>query len=169
LGGGIPICKTTARPVMNSCSALALAHPFERSGSVIAPTPAMNTDPRSLGDMFADLTRDTRTLLQQEIQLAKTELAQNASRLTGSLTLIVAGGLIAYGGLLAIVAAIVLGLMAIGLVAWAAALVGGVVIAGIGYALIRAGLASFRPRELTPRQTIETLKEDARWLKTQTR
>jgi hypothetical protein len=119
--------------------------------------------------MFADLTRETRTLLQQEIQLAKTELAQNASRMTGSVILIAAGGLIAYGGLLAIVAAVVLGLIAIGLAAWAAALLGGIVIAAIGYALLRAGLASFRPRDLTPRQTIETLKEDARWLRTQTR
>ena len=129
----------------------------------------MNTDPRSLGEMFADLSRETRTLIQQEIQLARTELAQNVSRMTGSVAMIVAGGLIAYGGLLAIVAAIVLGLIAVGLPPWAAALLGGVVIAGIGYALVRAGLGAFRPRDLAPRQTIATLKEDARWLKTQTR
>jgi hypothetical protein len=110
---------------------------------------ATNTDSRSLGEMFADLTRETRTLIQQEIQLAKTELAHNASRMASSLTLIAAGGLIAYGGVLAIVAAIVLGSIAIGLAAWAAALLGGIVIAGIGYALLRAGLASFRPRDLT--------------------
>ena len=131
--------------------------------------PGMNTDSRSLGDMFADLTRETRMLIQQEIQLAKTELARNASRMTSSVTLIAVGGLVAYGGLLAIIAAVVLGLIAIGLVAWLAALLGGLVIAGIGYALVRAGLASFRPSQLTPRETIETLKEDARWLRTQTR
>ena len=129
----------------------------------------MSTDPRSLGEMFADLSRETRTLIQQEIQLARTELAQNVSRMTGSVTMIVAGGLIAYGGLLAIVAAIVLALIAVGLAPWAAALLSGVVIAGIGYVLVRAGLAAFRPTDLAPRQTIETLKEDARWLKTQTR
>ena len=119
--------------------------------------------------MFADLTRETRSLIHQEIELAKTELSQNASRIVPSLTMIVAGALIAYGGMLAIVAGIVLGLIAIGLVAWAAALVGGLVIAGVGYALVRAGMASFRPQDLKPRQTIETLKEDARWLRTQTR
>ncbi len=129
----------------------------------------MSNDPRSLGEMFADLTREAKLLVQQEIHLAKTELSQNASRLVPSVTMIVAGGLIAYGGLLAIVGGIVLGLIAIGLAAWAAALLGGLVIAGIGYALIRAGMASFRPRDLTPRQTIDTLKEDARWLRTQTR
>src|SRR5262245_49410235 len=129
----------------------------------------MNTDPRSLGELFADLTRDTRALLQQQIQLAKVELAQNASRMRGSVMLIAAGGLIAYGGLLAIVAAVVLGLIAIGLAAWAAALLGGVVLAGVGYALLRAGLAALHPRDLAPQQTIETLKENAQWLKTQTR
>jgi predicted phage tail protein len=140
------------------------------TGNPLAPCQlVMSTDPRSLGDMFADLTRETRTLIQQEMHLAKTELSQNASRLVPSLTMIVVGGLIAYGGLLAIVAAVVLGLIAIGLAAWAAALLGGLVVAGIGYALIRAGLASFRPQDLAPRQTMETLKEDARWLKTQTR
>jgi hypothetical protein len=129
----------------------------------------MSNDPRSLGEMFADLTREAKLLMQQEIHLAKTELAQNASRLVPSVTMVVAGGLIAYGGVLAIIGAAVLGLIALGLAAWAAALLGGVVIAGIGYALIRAGIASFRPQDLTPRQTIETLKEDARWLRTQTR
>src|SRR5262245_10008385 len=129
----------------------------------------MSTDPRSLGEMFADLSRETRTLIQQEIQLARTELAQNVSRMTGGVTMIVAGSLIAYGGLLAIVAAIVLALIAVGLTPWAAALLGGVVIAGIGYALVRVGLSAFRPADLAPRQTIETLKEDARWLKAQTR
>lgn len=130
---------------------------------------ATNNDSRTLGEMFGDLTREVRTLVQQEIQLAKTELTQNVSRLTSSVTMIVAGGLIAYGGLLAIVAGLVLGLIAIGLTPWAAALLGGVVIAGIGYALVRAGIAAFQPKDLTPRQTIETLKEDAQWLKTQTR
>jgi hypothetical protein len=129
----------------------------------------MSNDPRSLGEMFSDLTREAKLLVQQEIHLAKTELTQNASRLVPSVTMVVAGGLIAYGGVLAIVGAVVLGLIAIGLAAWAAALLGGLVIAGIGYALIRAGMASFRPRDLTPRQTIDTLKEDARWLRTQTR
>jgi hypothetical protein len=129
----------------------------------------MITDPRSLGDLFADLTRDARMLIQQEISLAKIELSQNAKRVIPSLTMVIAGGLIAYGGLLAIVAGAVLGLIAVGMAAWAAALVGGIVIAAIGYALIRAGLASFRPQDLAPRETIETLKEDARWLRTQTR
>lgn len=129
---------------------------------------AMNDD-RSLGQMFADLSRETRTLIQQEIQLARTELAEKASRMSKGAAFVVGGGLLAYGGLLAIIGAAVLGLIAFGLPAWAAALLGGIVVAGVGYLLVRSGLAMLRPQALTPRETIDTLKEDARWLRSQTR
>jgi hypothetical protein len=130
---------------------------------------ATNTNDRTLGEMFAELSRETRTLVQQEIHLARTELAEKASKMARSAAFIVGGGVIAYGGLLAIIAAVVLGLIAIGLPAWAAALMGGVLIAGGGYLLIRTGLAALRPQELKPRQTLDSLKEDAQWLRSQTR
>jgi Putative Actinobacterial Holin-X, holin superfamily III len=128
---------------------------------------ASTKDERSLGEMFAELSRETRTLVQQELQLAKTELTEKASKMGKGVGLLVGGGLIAYGGLLAIIAAMVLLLIVIGLPPWAAALVGGVLVAGIGYLLIRSGLAALKPQELTPRKTIDTLKENAQWLKAQ--
>ena len=128
-----------------------------------------HTDERTLGEMFAELSRETRTLVQQELELVKTEITEKASAMGKGAAFIVAGGLIAYAGLLAIVAAIVLVLIAIGLPAWVAAFVGGLLVAGIGYLLIRSGLAALKPQELAPRKTIETLKEDAQWLKAQTK
>ena len=130
---------------------------------------ATSTDDRSLGQMFADLSRETRTLIQQEIELAKTELSEKALNMAKGTAFVVGGGLLAYGGLLAVVAAVVLVLIAFGLPPWAGALLGGIVIAAGGYLFIRSGLAMLRPPELTPRQTIETLKEDAQWLRNQTR
>jgi len=128
---------------------------------------AITKDERTLGEMFAELSRETRTLVQQELQLAKTELTEKASKLGKGAGLIVGGGLIAYGGLLAIIAALVLITIALGVPPWAAALVGGVLAAGIGYLLIRSGFAALKPQGLTPRKTIDTLKEDAQWLKAQ--
>jgi uncharacterized membrane protein YqjE len=130
---------------------------------------AASKDERTLGDMFAELSRETRTLVQQEIQLAKTELTEKAAKLAKSVVIVVAGALIAYGGLLAIVATIVLALIATGLPAWAAALLGGILILGIGYLLIRWGLAGLRRQDLKPHQTLEILKEDARWLRAHTK
>ena len=128
---------------------------------------ATNKNEPTLGEMFAELSRETRTLVQQELQLAKTELTEKASKMGRGAGLIVGGGLIAYGGLLAIIAAMVLITIALGVPPWAAALVGGGLAAGIGYLLIRSGLAALKPQALTPRKTIDTLKEDAQWLKAQ--
>jgi hypothetical protein len=120
---------------------------------------------RTLGEMFAELSRETRTLVQQEIQLAKTELGEKASAMGKGAGFIIGGGLIAYGGLLAIIASVVLGLVALGMPAWLGALVGGVIVAGAGYLLIKSGLAAFTPTAVKPTQTIETLKENAQWIK----
>jgi Putative Actinobacterial Holin-X, holin superfamily III len=128
-----------------------------------------NTDERTLGEMFAELSRETRTLIQQELELAKTELTEKASAMGKGAAFIVGGGLIAYAGLLAIVAAFALVLIAVGLPPWAATFVGGLLVAGAGYLLVRSGFAALKPQHLAPRQTIETLKEDAQWVKAQTK
>ena len=130
---------------------------------------AAHTDDRSIGELFAELAGETRTLIQQEVQLAKAELAEKAAGMKTGASVLVGGGLLAYGGLLALVAALILGLAAIGLPAWAAALMGGMVAAGGGYLMVRVGLAALRPTALVPHQTIETLQEDAQWLKSETR
>lgn len=130
-------------------------------------TMAVRQDDRTLGEMFAELSRDFRRLVQQELQLARLELTDKASRMRKGLVFIVGGGVLAYGGFLSIIAGIVLGLIATGLPAWVSALIAGVVLAGLGYLLVHSGMAALKPQDLTPRQTIDTLKEDAQWLRTQ--
>ena len=126
-------------------------------------------DDRSLGELFADLARESSTLLRQEVQLAKTELSQSASRVGKDTASIAVGGLIAYAGLLAILAAVIIGLAAAGLPWWVAALLVGVIVAGIGYGLIQHGLTALKREDLAPRRTIETLQDDAQWAKEQVR
>lgn len=130
---------------------------------------AQEKNERSLGELFADLSRDTRTLIQEEVRLAKTELSEQASAMGRGAGVAVGGGLVAYGGLLALIAAMVLALIAAGLPPWAGALAGGIAAAGAGYLMVRYGLATIRAIDLTPRKTVESLKEDAQWLKEQTR
>src|SRR5919199_4445715 len=121
---------------------------------------------RSLGDLFSQLTHDLSTLLRQEVMLAKTELNQKASAMGKDVGLLAAGGALAYAGFLIILAGVVL---ALGLVLpwWASALIVGVVVAAIGYFLIRKGQTALKQADLTPKQTIETLKEDQQWAKEQ--
>ena len=126
-------------------------------------------DDRSLGELFADLARESSTLLRQEVQLAKTELSQKVSQLGKDAASVAIGGLVAYAGLLAILAALIIGLAAAGLPWWAAALLVGIIVAGIGYALIQRGLTALKREDLAPRKTIESLQEDAQWAKEQVR
>jgi hypothetical protein len=83
--------------------------------------------------------------------------------------LIVGGGALAYAGLLAVVAACILALVRLGLAPWAASLIGGIVVLGIGYGLIQAGVSALRRDQITPAQTVETMKENAAWVKNQMR
>jgi len=126
-------------------------------------------DDRSLGDLFAELIQELTTLVRQELLLARTELGQKAVRVGRDVASVAIGGAVAYAGLLAIIAAVIIGLADLGLPWWLSALLVGVAVALVGYFLIQRGLSALRREDLTPRQTIETLREDARFVKEQTK
>ena len=124
-------------------------------------------DERSLGDLFSDLSRETTTLVRQEVQLAKAELTQSATEAARGIGMLVAGGAVAYAGLLFLLLAIVFGLIEAGWDAWLSALVVGLVVVAIGAVLVLRGRESLKPANLAPQKTVETLKEDAAWAKEQ--
>jgi hypothetical protein len=123
---------------------------------------------RSLGDLFADLSRETTTLVRQEMALAKTELTQKATRIGKDVGFLAVGGAIAYAGLLTFVAACVLALNLIVHLWWLDALIIAIVVAGIGAFMVRKGLDNLREGNLAPTQTLDSLKQDAVWAKEQT-
>jgi len=121
----------------------------------------------SLGDLFAKLTRELTALVRQEIALASTELSQKASQAGRSVGMLAVGGLIAYAGFLAVIAAVVI-LLAHVIDWWLAASVVGIVVAGAGYVLVRRSLNTLQHMDFAPHQTVATLKEDLAWAKDQT-
>jgi len=125
-------------------------------------------DNRSLGELFSALAADTGTLVRQEVELAKTEMTQKATRVGKDIGFLLAGGAVAYAGFLAILAAIAIGLAQLGLPWWVATLLVGLVVAGIGGFLVMRGISALRQETPVPQQTIDTLKEDAEWAKAQT-
>jgi hypothetical protein len=119
-------------------------------------------DERSLGELFADLARESSTLIRQEMDLAKTELSQKAAHVGKDIGFLALGGLILYAGLLVVLAGIVIGLDQAGLPGWVAALLVGLIVLGVGYGLVHKGLTALRREELAPKRSIESFKEDAR-------
>ncbi len=121
---------------------------------------------RPLGDLFGDLASDMGNLVRQEVNLAKVELTQKAKHVGRNVGYLVIGGAVAYAALLAIIAAIIM-LLAKYVPHWGAALIVGAVVGGIGWILIGKAMTGLQKTDLTPRETVETLKEDATWMKQQ--
>jgi hypothetical protein len=124
-------------------------------------------DNRSLGELFSDLARETGTLVRQEVELAKTEMTQKATRVGKDVGFLAAGGAVAYAGFLGILAAIAIGLGQLGVPWWLATLLVGVVVAVVGAVLVQRGLNALRQENLAPQRTVTTIKEDVEWVKAQ--
>ena len=125
-------------------------------------------DDRSLGELFAELAQETSTLVRQEVNLAKVEMSDKASRAGKHVGVLAAGGAVAYAGLLAILAGVIVLLNNI-MPLWLSALLVGIVVAVVGYLLVRRALDALKREDFAPRETMETLKEDQQWAKDQTR
>ena len=122
-------------------------------------------DDRSLGELFAELTRETTQLFRQELALARAELSQKASQVGKNVGRLAVGGAIAYLGMFGILLGLIYLLAEAGLPLWASALLVGAIVSAIGGFLVANGLKSLRQVDMAPRQTLETLeqlKEDIR-------
>jgi hypothetical protein len=105
------------------------------------------------------LTDELTTLLRQELALATAEVSRSMRvMLTGAASVAV-GGAVLFTGLLAMLAAAVLGLATV-LQPWLAALVIGAAVAIIGVVLVLAGIRSMDPSTLKPSRTAESLRRD---------
>jgi len=124
------------------------------------------SDTRSLGELFASLSKDTTTLVRQEIELAKTEISEKVSETGKNVASLAVGGAIAYAALLFILAAIAVGLAQI-MEPWLAVLIVGVVVAIIGLILVQKGMNALKHMNFVPQKTIATLKEDKEWAQQQ--
>jgi len=131
---------------------------------------------RSLGDLFSELATETSMLVRQEVALAQVEITQKATRVGKQLGFLVVGGAVGYAALLVILAAFVIGITQLIVSisgwqvitsAWIAAAVVGIVVAAVAYFLVTGALTTLKNTDLAPRQTIETVKEDAQWIKDQ--
>jgi uncharacterized membrane protein YqjE len=121
---------------------------------------------RSIGALFAELADETTSLVRKEIELARAELVQNASRIAGGAITLVVGGLVALLGVQALIACAILAL-ALWVAPWLAALIVGAVILAIGAVMVLVGRRRLDLRSLTPRRTLLTLRRDREWAREQ--
>jgi uncharacterized membrane protein YqjE len=134
--------------------------------------PRERDDQRSLGQILKELSTETSTLLRQEVDLAKTEMSEKASRVGSNLGSVAVGGAVAFLGALALLSSVVAGLISLldqfidlEVAVWLAPLLVGIALAAVGYGLIKKALETLKRESLTPRRTTESLQENKEWLK----
>ncbi len=126
----------------------------------------LQNDERSLGDLFTELAAETGTLVRQEVALAQAEMTAKASRVGKNIGFLAVGGAVGYAALLAMVAGVILGFSYF-MPAWIAAVLVGLLVGVVAYFMISAGLEELKRTSLTPEKSVESIKEDAQWLKNQ--
>lgn len=130
---------------------------------------AVETDGRSTGELVRDLSRQVGTLARQEIELAKAEMVEKGRAMGLGGGLVAGAAVAALLALGALTASVVLALDG-AMPAWLAAL-----LVALAWAAVAAVLASVGKDKLeqagapVPEQTVESVKEDIRWVRDQTR
>ena len=124
---------------------------------------------RSFGELARDLAGEVSTLVRKELELAKAEMRQKGRIAAPGLGMFgVAGGL----GLAAVGAftAFLILVLDLAMAAWLAALIVGAALALASYVLGMRGKERVEEAgKPVPEQTIESVKEDVEWAKTQAR
>jgi uncharacterized membrane protein YqjE len=121
---------------------------------------------RPVGELLKELSNQTATLVRQELELAKAEMAEKGKKAGLGAGMFGGAGLVALLSLGALTACLIAAL-ATAMDLWLAALIVAVVYAAIAGALALAGRK--KTQEATPpapEQAIESTKEDVQWAKT---
>ena len=121
---------------------------------------------RPVTALLSDLAGETSTLVRQEIALFKAELSEKLTGMGVGAAALAAGGVIAFSGWLALVAAAIIGLSYV-LAPWLSALIIGAVVMALGAGLALFGKSRLKPDALVPHRTLNSLREDEAWIRDQ--
>ena len=123
---------------------------------------------RPIGDLLKQLSQETSTLVKQELDLAKAEVAQKGQKAGKGVGMFGAAGVLGFLALGALTAFFIM-LLDGAVPNWAAALIVAVVYGAIAGVLALQG--KNKVQEATPpvpEQTVDSVKEDVQWAKTRT-
>ena len=119
----------------------------------------------STTSLLGTIVDQLSALIRAELHLARSEVDQNLRRAGVALGMIVAAVVLLMTALNVLAAALSAGLAELGLDPGWAALIVGVIFAGIAWALLSKGLNDLKMSSLAPSRTAENVKRDARAVK----
>ena len=123
------------------------------------------TRPESLGGLIRGILMDVRTLIREEIALARVEIRDQATRArAAAMSFGIAVGALLIGGTFLLIA-IAMGIAdLLNWPAWAGFLVVAVLLAIIGSVTFATGRKKLATVHAVPEETVTTLKENSEWI-----
>jgi hypothetical protein len=131
-----------------------------------APSDGADLRERPIGDLLKQLSEETTTLVRQELELAKAEVAEKGKKAGTGAGMFGGAGVAAFLGLGALTAALIAALD-LAMATWLAALIVGLIWLAVAGVLALQGKNNVQ--EATPpvpEQATESVKEDVEWAKT---
>ena len=121
--------------------------------------------PESLGGLIRGILMDLRTLIREEIALARVEIREQATRVrAAAMSFGIAVGALLFGGAFLLIA------LAMGIAdllhwpAWAGFLIVAAILALIGGVMLSSGRRQLHEVRAVPEETVTTLKENSEWI-----
>ena len=125
---------------------------------------ATTIDDRSLPQLLRDLSNDSVMLIRKEAELFRAETEQKLTKAQRQGIVLGAGGMVAYLGMLALTAAVIL-LLALAIPAWGSALIVGAVMVITGVIAMVIGKNRLQRESLAPNESIRSVKTDVRMVR----
>lgn len=130
------------------------------------------TTTSTLASLLGELREESTTLLRQEIALAKAEINEKAAHVGKNTLELATGGALAYAGLIILLIGVALlasrALVAMGvgpqMAVWLGPVLVGLIVAIIGASMAMKAKKAMSAEKLIPHETVESLKEDKRWI-----
>lgn len=121
-------------------------------------TETPRTPEPTLTELVSDLRHETTELFRKEVELARLEISGSVTRLTTGLSVFAVGGVVAFAGLMFLLAAAAFGLDTALHAPWLSTLIVGaaaVVLGALCFAIGKSKLV-----RLTPERSLHSLRED---------
>lgn len=121
----------------------------------------------STAKLLGDIIADGQKLVRQEITLARVEIQQEWDKAKSATKVFsIAIGMALVAVFLAALTFVEL-LVAAGVPPWLSYLIAAVVLGGASASLIRRGRVTTKKIDFVPRQTVETMRENVQWIRSQ--
>ena len=119
----------------------------------------------SIGSLIRGILNDIRTLIREEVALARVEIRDQAGRAkAAALSFGIAAGALLFGSIFLLVA-LALGIAnLIGWPAWTGFLIVAVLLCAGGYFTLAMGRKKLATVHAVPEETVTTLKENSEWI-----